>query len=57
MTVMLSGTGMEDTEEGTEAMADMAMATMGTTARGSLINNSLSWKKSLALCDNNEMEH
>merc|ERR1711981_1526917 len=33
----ITGTGMEDTEEGTEAMAAMAMATMGTTARGLLM--------------------
>merc|ERR1711981_399436 len=33
----ITGTGMEDTEEGTEAMAAMAMATMATTARGPLM--------------------
>merc|ERR1711981_1050175 len=33
----ITGTGMEDTEEGTEAMAAMAMATMATTARGLLM--------------------
>merc|ERR1712072_466073 len=33
----ITGTGMEDTGEDTEAMAAMAMATMGTTARGPLM--------------------
>merc|ERR1712072_1345181 len=33
----ITGTGMEDTGEDTEAMAAMAMATMATTARGPLM--------------------
>merc|ERR1712072_90614 len=33
----ITGTGMEDTGEDTEAMEAMAMATMGTTARGPLM--------------------